>query len=77
MPALTHGLSSEFDWQQISSGLQDSFQYSNRSHQCFGLDGISISSDFQIFQPPFQYFEDRSKCTIYNRYHRHSYVPLL
>ena len=29
--ALADGLSLEFEWQQVSSGLQDSFQYSGRS----------------------------------------------
>ena len=29
--ALTDGLSLEFVWQQVSSSLQDSFQYSDRS----------------------------------------------
>ena len=34
-----------------------------------------MSSDFQPFQPPYQAFGDRSKCTNYNWYHRHFHVP--
>ena len=30
-PALADGLSLEFEWQQVSSSLQDSSQYSGRS----------------------------------------------
>ena len=35
------------EWQQVSSGLQDSSQYSGRSQQCCNLDGLDSSSNFQ------------------------------
>ena len=34
---LTDGFSLEFEWQQVSSSLQDSSQYSGRSWQCCSL----------------------------------------
>ena len=34
------GLSLEFEWQQVSSSLQDSSQYSGRSQYCCILDGL-------------------------------------
>ena len=40
-------------WQQISTALQDSSQYSDRSQQCCSLDGLDSSSDFQLFQSSF------------------------
>ena len=49
-PALADGLSLESEWQQISSGLRDSSQY---SQQCFNQDGFDSSSDFQLFQSSF------------------------
>ena len=39
------------------------------------LDGLDSSSDFQLFLPPYQAFEDRSKRASYNWYHRYSQVP--
>ena len=47
---LTDGFSLEFEWQQVSSGLQDSSQYSGRSQKCCSLDGLHSSSNFQIHQ---------------------------
>ena len=40
-----------YEWQQVSSCLQESSQYSDRSYQCCSLN--SSSSDFHPFQPPF------------------------
>ena len=51
--ALADGLSLEFEWQQVSSSLQDSYQYSGCSQQCCNLDGLHSSSNFQIFQSLF------------------------
>ena len=51
----------EFERQQIFSRLLDSPQYSNRSQQSCSLDGPYSSSDFQLFQYPFQTFGDWSK----------------
>ena len=38
------------------------------------MDGLDLSSDFQLFQSHFETFEDWLKCTIYNWYHRYFYV---
>ena len=69
--------SRESEWQQVSTGLQDSFQYSSRSHQCCNLDSLNSSSEFLSFTSLFQTFGNCSKCTYYNRYHRHPHVPQL
>ena len=45
--ALADGLSLEFEWQQVSSSLQESFQYSSRSHKCSNLDYLHWSTYFQ------------------------------
>ena len=74
---LADGLSLEFEWQQVSSGLQDSSQYSGWSQQCCSLVKLDSSLDFQYFQSPFQAFGDCSKCTNYNWYHYHPPVPQL
>ena len=47
---LAGGLSLESEWQQVSSGLQDSSQYSGWSQQCFSLDDLDSLSDFQFLQ---------------------------
>ena len=47
-PVLVDSLSLESEWQQISSGLQDSSQYSSRSHQCCSEEYLDSSSDFQF-----------------------------
>ena len=39
-----HSLRSK--WQQVSSGLQDSSEYSGRSQQYYNLDGLDSSSEF-------------------------------
>ena len=39
------------EWQQVSSSLQDSSQYSSRSQQGCSLHGLHTSSYFQVFQP--------------------------
>ena len=51
-----------------SSQVSKVFQYSSRSQQCCSLDGADPSSDFQLFQSPFQVFEDCSKRANYNWY---------
>ena len=48
--ALADGLSLEFEWQQVSSSLQDSSQYSGHSQKCCSLDGLHSSSNFQVLQ---------------------------
>ena len=44
------GLTQESEWQQVSSGFQDSVEYSCRSQQCCGLYGLDSSSDFQYHE---------------------------
>ena len=48
--ALADCLSLEFEWQQISSSLQNSSQYSSRSQYCRRLDGLHSSANFQVLQ---------------------------
>ena len=40
----------KFEWQQVSSSLQDSSQYSGRSQYCCCLYGLHSSSNFQVLQ---------------------------
>ena len=63
------------EWQQFSSGLQDSSEYSEWFQQRCSLDVFESSSDFQFPQFPFQALGHRSKRTNYNLYHGHLYVP--
>ena len=50
MSVLADGFSLEFEWQQVSSNLQDSSQYSGRPQQCCRLDSLYPSANFQILQ---------------------------
>ena len=47
---LADGFSLEFEWQQVSSSLQDSFQDSSRSQLCCRLDSLYSPANFQVFQ---------------------------
>ena len=47
---LADGFSLEFEWQQVSSSLQDSSQYSGHSQQCCHLDSLFPSTNFQVIQ---------------------------
>ena len=47
---LADGFLLEFEWQQVSSSLQDSSQDSGRSQQCCHLDSFYPSANFQVFQ---------------------------
>ena len=40
----------EFEWQQVSISLQDSFHDSGRSQQCCHLDSLYPSANFQVLQ---------------------------
>ena len=51
------GLSLEFEWQWISLGHQDSSQYFGWSKQCYILDGLDSSSDFNSSSPLFKLLE--------------------
>ena len=47
---LADGFSLGFDWQQVSTSLQDSSQDSGRSQQCCHLDSLYPSANFQVLQ---------------------------
>ena len=47
---LADGFSLEFEWQQVSSSLQDSSRDSGRSQQCSRLDSLYPSANFQVLQ---------------------------
>ena len=49
-PGLADGFSLEFEWQQVSSSLQDSSQSSGRPQQCCSLDTLHPSANFQVLQ---------------------------
>ena len=49
--ALADGFSLEFEWNQVSSSLQNSSQYSGRPQQCYRLDSLYPSANFQVLQP--------------------------
>ena len=52
-------------------------QYSDRFQQCCTLDGLHLSSYFQVLQSQSQSFGDRTKCSSYNWYHCNLHVPLV
>ena len=47
---LADGFSLEFGWQEVSSSLQDSSQYSGHPQQCCRLDSFQPSANFQVLQ---------------------------
>ena len=47
---LADGSSLEFEWQQVSSNLQNSSQDFGRSYQCCRLDSLYLSANFQVLQ---------------------------
>ena len=53
---LAGGFLLEFEWQQVSSSLQDSSQYSGRPQQCCRLDSLHPSANFQVLQAVQQFF---------------------
>ena len=73
--SVADGFSLASEWQQASSSLQDSSQYSGRSQQCCSLDGLNSSSNFQVLQSLYQPFGDSTEPTNYNWYQRHFHVP--
>ena len=48
--ALADALSLEIEWQQVSSSLQDSSQYSGRFQYCCCLNDLHSAANFQILQ---------------------------
>ena len=75
--ALANGFPMKLDWQQVSSSLQDSSQYSDRSQQCFCLDSLHPSRYFKVLHFLYQSFGDDTKSTNYNWYKRYFHVPQL
>ena len=69
--ALAGGLSVESEWQQVSTSLQDSSQYSGWSKNAV-VWMVSIHSLISLFQ----FFGYWSKCTNYYWYYHHSHAPL-
>ena len=65
-PGLADGLSLESEWQQVSSCLQDSSQYSIRPERYSSLDYLHSFFDFHILQPSYYASGDHSKSTNYN-----------
>ena len=76
-PALADGFHQGSEWQQVSSSLQVSSQYSGRSQQCQSLDGLHLSSYFQVLQSLYQSFGGCTERTNYNWYHCYLHVPWL
>ena len=66
---LPDGLSLEFEWQQVSSSLQDSSQYSGWS-----LDGLHSSSNFQVLYSLWKSFSYWTESANDNWYNCHPYV---
>ena len=48
--ASADGFSQVFEWQRVSSSLQNSSQYSGHSQQYCSLDGLHISTKFYVLQ---------------------------
>ena len=66
--ALAESFPLEFEWQQVSSSLQDFSQYSDRSQQCCSLDSPHLSPYFQVIQSLYESFGDCTKSTNNNWY---------
>ena len=74
-PALADCFPLEFEWQQVSSNLQDFSSYTVWSQQCCSLDSLNSSSYLQVLQSLYQSFGNCTKRANYNSYHRHFHVP--
>ena len=74
IPALADGFSLEFEWQQVSSSLLDSSQYSGRSQQCYSFDGLHSSCYFKVLQSLYQTVGDCTERINYNWYPYHFHV---
>ena len=65
----------EFEWEQVSSGIQDSSECSSCSHQYFSQDDLGSSSDFPFLHPVFPCdCVNYSQCTHNNLYQNHRHV---
>ena len=65
------GFSSKSEWQQVSSGLQDSSKYSSWFQLYCGLDRKDSPSDLQFPHSLFQAFQICSKGFHFSWYHLH------
>ena len=74
-PTLADDLPQEFEWQQVSSNLQDSSQYSGWFQTCCSLDGLHSCSYFQFLQSLDEFFGDCTECTNYKWYYCYFHVP--
>ena len=72
---LADGFPLEFERQQVSTSVLNSFQYSDRFQQCSRLDGLHLFSYFQTPQSLHKSFGGCTERTNYNRCHRHFRVP--
>ena len=70
---LAYSLSQEFEWQQVSSSLQDFCQYSSQFQLCSSSEGLHSTSYFHILLSFYQSFG--SKRPNYNWYNCHFHVP--
>ena len=73
--ALADGFPLEFEWQPVSSGREDSTQYSDWSKQCCSYDCLHRPRCFKLLQSLYQSFGDCTKITDYNWYNGHFHVP--
>ena len=73
-PTLADNLSLRFKWQQVFSRLLVSSQYSGQSQQDSCLNGLHLSSYFQVLQSLYQSFDDCTTNTNYNWYNRHFHI---
>ena len=74
-PAFANSLSLEFEWQQVSSSLQDSSQYWGRSKRFSSLDSHDSSHYFHVIQSLYQSSGYCIKSTNYYWYNRNFHVP--
>ena len=71
---LVDGLSLEFEWQQVSSSILDTSQYSGKCQQCCSLDCLHSSCYFQALQSVYQFFGDCTKSTNPSWHNRYFHV---
>ena len=62
-PVLVGHFSLEFEWQQVSSSLYDSSQYSGHTSYFCSFDSLHLSSYIQVFQFLYQSFGDCTERT--------------
>ena len=73
--ALVNDFYLEFEWQQVSSSLRDSSQYSGIFQLYSSFDGLHSSCYFQVLQSLYLSFVDCNKSTNHNWYYSHFHIP--